>query len=89
MCPIMRIEADLLSFLLDRQPGIVEIDSQSELLESGLLDSLLVLDLMLHIQSKHHVVLAASDVTPANLCTISALAQLVARRSKTPSPEAA
>lgn len=81
MSPITRIEADLLGFLLERQPRTVGIDTHSELLESGLLDSLLLMDLMLHIESGYGVLLSASDVTPANFRNISALAQLVARRS--------
>ena len=47
----------------------------------ALLDSLLLLDLILHIHSMHGVELASSDVTPANFRNIAALAQLVVRRS--------
>ena len=97
MSPATHIESDLIEFLLVRQPCVhrvshpklpvtVGLDAQAELLESGVLDSLLLLDLMLHIQSNHGVSLLASDVTPANFRNISTLAQLVARRSQCKNP---
>ena len=89
MPPMMHIQADLLLFLQDRGHGVVALDAETNLFDSEILDSLMLLDLILHIQRAHGVTLEASDVTQGNFSNVAALAQLVARRADRVSNKAA
>ena len=81
MSPMMHIQVDLLCFMRDRRHGVVGIDAETNLFDGEVLDSLMLLDLILHIQKAHGVMLTASDVTQKNFCNVLALAQLVAHRA--------
>jgi acyl carrier protein len=83
------IQADLLTFLQDRRADGPAIDSATDLFDTGVLDSLMLLDLILHIQKVHAVVLTALDVTKTNFCNVAALAQMVQRRAASPDQKAA
>ena len=89
MSHIMHIQADLLGFLRDHRHGLGSFDVEMNLFASDILDSLMLLDLILHIQTVHGVTLAASDVTTGNFCTVAALAELIARRADCESDKAA
>lgn len=77
----------------DRQAAILEfvrslsrdndsVDFNTDLIESGVLDSLSVLDVIAFLTDKFGVTIPATDVTPDNLRNVVALAGLVEARSK-------
>ena len=82
MPSIIHIQADLLLFFRERRHGVADVDVETKLLEGGTLDSLMLLDLILHIQRTYDVALGAADVTKSNFCNVAALAQLIAQRSE-------
>ena len=49
--------------------------------ESGRIDSLAILDLVVFVEERFGVSLTADDLTPQNLASVAALASLVASRS--------
>ncbi len=70
----------LLTFLRDRAGLDATFDANRDLLASGVLDSLLLIDLVLYIERVFGVTLESNDVTPANFRTIETLAGVVDRR---------
>ena len=75
-----RIEADLVEFVSSRAASEEAIAPQTDLLENDLLDSLLIMDLVAHIESAHGVQLSNADIAPRNFRSVSALAALIARK---------
>ena len=69
--------------------GKVRIDAEIDLIDSGTLDSLLLVDVIVLIQKMYGVALASSDITRTNFSTISHLARLVANRIEGESHKAA
>lgn len=75
------IAAELADYL-NRDPRVDgSIGPDTELVESGRIDSLAILDLVVFVEERFGVSLAADDLTPQNLASVSALASLVAGRS--------
>lgn len=67
---------------LNRDPRVEgSIEPDTELVESGRIDSLTILDLVVFVEERYGVALSADDLTPGNLSTVSALAALVATRT--------
>ena len=79
MADLANIQGQLLSFLRQRRGPDEAIDAQTDLIRTGRLDSLLLVDLVLHIEQCFGVVLATGDVTPANFRTVTSLAEQVRR----------
>jgi acyl carrier protein len=76
-----RIETEIIEFLTERGGGD-QLASRTDLLASGILDSLLIMDLIAHLERAYCIRLRNDDVAPANFRTPAALAGLVdARRS--------
>jgi acyl carrier protein len=76
-----RIETEIIEFLAERGGG-EHLAPRTDLLASGLLDSLLIMDLIAHLEHAYCIRLRNDDVAPANFRTPAALAGLVnARRS--------
>lgn len=69
---------------LRQHTGIESLDAESDLFDLGVLESLLVIDLVCHVETRFRVSLGVRDLTPENLRTISALASTVARRLPAP-----
>jgi methoxymalonate biosynthesis acyl carrier protein len=79
MADLANIQGQLLAFLRQRQGVDEALDAQTDLIRTGWLDSLLLVDLVLHIEQSFGVVLAMGDVTPANFRTVASLAEQVRR----------
>ncbi|TVS20274.1 MAG: acyl carrier protein [Planctomycetaceae bacterium] len=77
---LSRTRTELLTFLRDRAGLDATFDASRDLLASGVLDSLLLIDLVLYIERVFGVTLDSNDVAPANFRTIETLAGLVDRR---------
>lgn len=74
------IETELLGYL-ERDPRVEgEVDAGTELIDSGALDSLAILDLVVFVERRFGIELAADDVTPRNFGSIASLAALIERR---------
>lgn len=74
------IAAELAEYL-NRDPRLDgSIGPDTELVESGRIDSLAILDLVVFVEERFGVSLTADELTPKNLASVSALASLVASR---------
>ena len=60
-------------------PG-TEVSEQTELFESGVLDSLAVLRLVMHLEAAHAITFTPEDLTPEIFGRVPALSALVCRR---------
>jgi methoxymalonate biosynthesis acyl carrier protein len=77
------IESSLLTFL--RQEFSVEIPSaETNLIESGILDSLMLVDLLHYAEQKFGIVVSVEDLEIENFITVSSMARFVAARSLQP-----
>lgn len=66
---------------LNRDPRVEgSIEPDTELVESGRIDSLAILDLVVFVEERFGVSLSAEDLTPQNLSSVAALAALVQSR---------
>lgn len=72
------IEQRLLQYL--RQECHQQLDADSDLLESGHVDSLLVMDLVAFIKVQFDVTLSAPDLAPRNFRSVARLSELVTSR---------
>jgi acyl carrier protein len=72
-----QLEAELLQFVQSRGPRYAAVTRDTDLLDGGLLDSLLLTDLILHIEGQHAIEFDSGHVSPANFRTVSAIAGLV------------
>ena len=61
-----RLEVDLQQFVQSRGSRHADVTLQTDLLESGLLDSLLLMDLIFHIEEKYGVRFDSDQVNPSN-----------------------
>jgi len=55
------------------KPGLLPLQDNSPLLESGILDSLSILKLVLFLEQEFGVVMNAEDVIPENFETVDAI----------------
>lgn len=78
-----RIYDGVLAFLR-AQTGKPDLAGDTPLLTSGLLDSLLVMDVVAYVESAFGVRLAVVDLTPDHLATVRQIAGVVARRGEIP-----
>ncbi len=83
------LETELLTYLRRRSGADEACGCDTDLIGTGLLDSLLLLDLVLHVEHVHGVALDAGDVTPANFRTLATLARLVGQRLESSARKAA
>ena len=89
MADLANIQAQLLAFLRQRRDIDKALDAQTDLIRTGCLDSLLLLDLVLQVEHLFGVVLATGDVTPANFRTVASLAEQIRRHLDSQLREAA
>ena len=71
------IEAVLVDYLQADHVAWEAFSVDTDLIESGWLDSLLVMDLVRFVQSRFRVTMAPGDIAPSNLRSIKCLAQYV------------
>lgn len=76
---MLQIEREIREFLSSRGTGET-LNPQSELVATGILDSLLIMDLIAHLEQAYRVRLEEDDVSPANFRTTTALAELIESR---------
>ncbi len=67
----------LLAYLQDRYGDTTTIACDTDLIEAGLLDSLMVMDLVCFVQSSFDVVFEAREISPRNFCRVDQLAGLI------------
>lgn len=80
VCGQQAICNELLDFLAKRVSAGEPLRANTDLLESELLDSLLVMDVVAHVESAYGARLENSDITPRNFRTVAAIAGLVSER---------
>ena len=71
---------ELVQFIGSRIPDDEPVAADTDLLETELLDSLLIMDLVAHIEKTFGVKLENADIAPRHFRTPATLAQLVAER---------
>ncbi len=72
-----QVEADLLAFVRARGLDPARVATDTDLIDGGLLDSLLLTDLILHIEERYGLALDGGHVSPANFRSVAAIADLV------------
>ena len=72
------VQTSLLEYV--RETSYADVEADSDLIESGYVDSLLVMDLVLHIGQRFEVTLGAADLAPRNFRSISSLTDLILSR---------
>lgn len=72
-----RLEADLIKFVQSRGERYATVTSLTDLIDSGLLDSLLLVDLILYIEQLCGIRFESDDINPSNFRTMSAIVSLV------------
>ena len=78
------VETKLLAFIKTRGKSRANVTADTDLLESELLDSLLLIDLILHIEEIYGIQLGGDDVDPSNFRTIAAMVNFLHKRSLPP-----
>jgi methoxymalonate biosynthesis acyl carrier protein len=76
------IEQSIIGFLRDHF-GVEVADSGTDLIESGILDSAMVVDLVLYLEERFAVTVALEDLEFENFATIESIAGFVAARHGT------
>lgn len=77
------IEAAVVGYLQAGHVASGSFGVETDLIQSGLLDSLLVMDLVRFIQSRFGVTMSPGDITPKNLRSVHCLALYVSDRLST------
>lgn len=78
--PSAEIAHDLLQYLEDQIASGDLLKGETDLLNSGILDSLLLLDVVAHIERRWNVVLEPADLEPKSFQSVLTIAELVARK---------
>jgi acyl carrier protein len=78
---IQTIEEGLLEWCNNRLRFSVPITAETNLLDSGYLDSLLVMDVVLSIEKQYGVAIDSSEISPRHFRSVKTLAALVASRN--------
>ncbi len=68
-----------------RDDASTELDAETDLLVSGLLDSLAVMRLVAFIESNKNITIAPQDVTIEHFATINDICSYVSNKSTSPS----
>jgi acyl carrier protein len=79
-----QLGADLMQFVRSRGSRHAAVTSRTDLLESGLLDSLLLMDLIFHIEEAYGVRFDSDQVNPSNFRTIEDIVSCVQNQSSMP-----
>jgi acyl carrier protein len=75
-----KIEADLVETVQLRGQRHSNVTAQTELLEAGLLDSLLLVDLIFHLEELYDIRFDSNHIDPSNFHNIAAIVDLVTNR---------
>ena len=74
---LAHLQADLTRFVRSRGQRHAEVTLLTDLIDSGLLDSLLLVDLILHIEKTYGIRFESDHVNPSNFRSVSAIVNLV------------
>jgi acyl carrier protein len=77
---LARIEQEIVSFLSEKGATRDRLNPATDLLAAGILDSLLVMSLIAHVENAYCIRLESDDVSPANFRTPASLAALIDTR---------
>ncbi len=80
MTTIRNIEDDLTTFIQYQALGGRPVAADTDLLDEDILDSLLLMDLLLYVESTYEIRLDDTDISPQHFRTIEAIARLVQRQ---------
>ncbi|HET6425437.1 MAG TPA: acyl carrier protein [Planctomycetaceae bacterium] len=80
------ITAELTAYLTEASCSDTPLMADTDLLATGLVDSLMMTDLVHHVESRYGVRLDAEDLRPKNFRTPRVLAELVAQKSRLAAP---
>lgn len=83
-----KLEDDLMHFVRSRSPRHAAANPRMDLLESGLLDSLLLVDLIFHIEESYGVRFDSDQVNPSNFRTVEDIVGVVLGQSSMPQAQA-
>ena len=72
-----QLETDIVQFVQARGARYAEATLRTDLLESGLLDSLLLMDLIFHIEEMYGIRFNSDHVNPSNFRTITDIVSFV------------
>ena len=81
---LSEVRTELLAFLRERTGLDSAFGAETDLLATGVLDSLLLIDLVLHVERVFGVRLGSDDVTPTNFRSVESLARLVYQHTDLP-----
>lgn len=76
------IARSLADYLTSQTGGFETVSPTTNLLESGILESLTMMDLIAHIEQRYGVALAPGDITPMNFQSTDRLSLLVEGKLK-------
>ena len=74
-------QTKILEFIRTLKSGNESVDAGTDLIATGSLDSLSVMELVAFLTDEFEVKIAAADVTPTNLRNVATLTALVEARS--------
>ncbi|MBY0382048.1 MAG: acyl carrier protein [Xanthobacteraceae bacterium] len=72
-----QLEADILQFVKSRAPAHPSLGLETDLLEEGVLDSLLLVDLIFHLEERYGLKLGSEHIDPANFRSPAAIVNLI------------
>jgi acyl carrier protein len=72
-----QLETDIVQLVQARGARYTEVTLRTDLLESGLLDSLLLMDLIFHIEEVYGIRFDSNNVNPSNFRTIMDIVSFV------------
>jgi len=78
------LEGDLMRFVQSRGTRYAKATLQTDLLETGILDSLLLMDLIFHIEEAYGVRFDSDQVNPSNFRTIEDTVSFVLKQKASP-----
>lgn len=77
-----RIQQQLIKFLRQHPDVYEEFDATTDLIEYGILDSLLVTDLVLFTRKQYGIELQPRDISPEKLGSVERLAELISKKQR-------
>lgn len=80
MIDMRQIEQDLIWFIQTNSPTEDALTAGTDLLQSGILDSLMVVDLACHVESTYGTQLNETEIAPRHFQSVACLARLVASK---------
>jgi acyl carrier protein len=82
------IETVLIDYLQSRHVGQEPIDTDTDLIDSAVLDSLLVMDLVCFLTSRFGIEMTPGDITPDNLGSVARMGRFVQAKQGPPAKAA-